>query len=166
MQNQKKNIPADASKVSVYMDAAEYEASIQKMEGESAYRPWKEHGPLSGHADELGICLTEHNVNNQDDCQNPNLTQDAAIACEVKSMLAGRTHLAVKNLRIAVENGEVTLCGSVHNYDTLQQINALTERVPDVKSVVNKLIVEDASPIERELPEVRAPNIMSSRPDL
>lgn len=147
MSDQNKNPSNPDISVSVYMDAEELEESIEKMESESGYRPFKQHGPSTG--SELGV--------------SGDTEGDAAIACEVKTILGARHYLAVKNLRISVHNGEVTLAGSVYNYDTLQQILALTERIEDVKSVVNYITVETASPSDTNLPEVRAPNTQSDK---
>jgi osmotically-inducible protein OsmY len=71
---------------------------------------------------------------------------DAAIRKEVSALLSGRDDLDTSHADVMVSDGIVVLLGSVPNYETKRQIEALCERIPGVHEIHDQLLVGPVNP--------------------
>jgi osmotically-inducible protein OsmY len=81
--------------------------------------------------------------NNRSQMQySPNDTSDDAVAARVRNALQKDTTLSSsRNVQVAVDDGKVTLTGTVKNDDEKSKIETIAKQVSGVKSVSNKVTV-------------------------
>lgn len=71
---------------------------------------------------------------------------DASIQSHIDSALAADPNLAKLDVSTLVENGKVTIVGSVRSADLKQRVEKAVRSIKGVTSVSNQLVVSEATP--------------------
>jgi hyperosmotically inducible protein len=67
--------------------------------------------------------------------------QDTSATTQIKSKLVGSDIVSAPNIHVETQNGVVQLSGFVSTRDQVQEAGNIAQSVPNVKSVVNDLVV-------------------------
>ncbi len=78
------------------------------------------------------------------------LLDDASIQSRVDAALAADANLSKLDVSTLVENGKVTLVGSVRSAELKQRVEKAIRSIKGVTSVSNQLVVNEATPEEQE----------------
>jgi len=76
----------------------------------------------------------------------PAITDDTAIEAEIERKIAADPTLAGLDINTLVENGKVTLVGSVKSSELKTQVEKLVRAIKGVTAISNQLIVTAATP--------------------
>lgn len=120
---------------SVPSDVKRYETPIKRMENEAGYREWLDRGKLGipPHGDLTDAQQRQYQARSE---------QDLSLTHEINGMLQSNQPDAT-DLRVSVNDCEVTVVGCVPDRETMDQIVALCEKAKDVRCVINQLKIYD-----------------------